>query len=97
MEKEYLPSDGDWVYCPAPPDTGSYTELGEFEVDGERFTVRRRDEDGSIHYDWITGPNEGYGFSMSAPAGPPTRKQLEEEIRGFLSGIDPATGFLGDT
>ncbi|MDJ0361847.1 hypothetical protein [Rhodococcus sp. H29-C3] len=37
-------------------------------VDGEVFVVTlSRDEPGACHYDWSSGPNEGYGFSSSAP------------------------------
>ena len=47
------------------------------------------------HHDWLSGPNDGYGFGSS---GPPHRSPEEhrEHIRAFLSMIDPATGYIGD-
>lgn len=83
------------VYVPyaALADTPTYSDLGRFVVDGETFTVRRRDEDGSAHYDWVSGPNRGYGFSSSG-SGQESRAHHEAAIRGFLAAIDPATGYL---
>lgn len=75
-------------------DDESYTELGRFTVDEETFLVRRRAEDGSHHYDWVSGPNDGYGFSVSGGSEPISREQHETTIRGFLTSIDPTTGFL---
>ena len=49
---------------------------------------------GWTRYSWISGPNPGYGFSMS-----PTAEASEEHrtnIRNFLSMIDPATGYIED-
>jgi hypothetical protein len=71
----------------------TYTDLGTLDVDGETFAVRRRDEDGSAHYDWISGPNPGYGFSTSG-SGQESREHHATAIRGFLASIDPATGYL---
>src|SRR6202451_2058260 len=34
------------------------------DVDGERFAVRRAG-DGGTAYDWLSGPNKGYGFGSS--------------------------------
>lgn len=68
--------------------------LFTIEVDGELFAVRRAADGGSA-YDWLSGPNEGYGFGSSAP---PNRLPDEhrKHIRTFLSMIDPATGYIGD-
>ena len=66
----------------------------EMEVDGEVFRVRRA-ESGGCHYDWLSGPNDGYGFSTSAPAD----RSLElhrRAIRSFLAAVDPATGYIED-
>lgn len=94
MEQQFTAGDGDWVYLPAPPDTESYTDLGEFTVHGEHFRVRRRDRDGSMHYDWESGPNEGYGFTVSGYGQEPSHEHHLAQIRGFLSEIDPETGYL---
>ncbi len=66
-------------------------------VGGELFRVRRRAQHGSSYeydYDWLSGPNPGYGFGMSGPL-----EQTDDDhlttIRDFLAGIDPATGYLG--
>ncbi len=82
------------VYVPAPPDTHRYTDLGSIEVDGETFVVRTREDDGVVLYDWVSGPNEGYGFSVSGGAASISRERHEAAIRDFLSGIDPKTGYL---
>lgn len=94
MASEHDPTDEGWVYVPssAAPDTDTYTGLGNVTVDGETFAVRRRDSDGSHHYDWISGPNDGYGFSVSG--GPVGQERHVATIRDFLAGIDPATGYL---
>ena len=75
-------------------DEDSYTDLGSFTVDEETFLVRRRTEDDSHHYDWVSGPNDGYGFSVSGGSEPISRERHETAIRGFLTSIDPTTGFL---
>lgn len=94
MKHDPSPADDGWVYVPAPPDTRVYEELGTLTVDGEVFCVRSSDDDGSIHYDWLSGPNDGYGFSVLG--GRLSKKQQVADIRDFLSGIDPATGYLAD-
>ena len=91
-------TDETGVYVPssAMPDPDVYTDLGPVIVDGETFGVRRRDSDGSHHYDWISGPNDGYGFSVSGGGAPVGEEWHTRAIRGFLAGIDPATGYLAD-
>ena len=68
--------------------------LFTLDVDGERFAIRRA-EDGGTAYDWLTGPNEGYGFGSS---GTPNRPVAEhrDSIRAFLAMIDLDTGYIGD-
>ena len=64
--------------------------LYALEVDGQVFAVRSHDD--GTDYDWVSGPNEGYGFGTSArnmPAG-----WHRESIRDFLGIIDPATGYI---
>jgi hypothetical protein len=64
------------------------------EVDGEVFVLRPDGRRGT-HYEWVSGPNQGYGFTVS----PTTNASLDahrENIRGFLSQVDPATGYIED-
>lgn len=67
-------------------------------VEGERFRVRLRPRHGHLFeydYDWLTGPNDGYGFGES---GPFERGEAEHgaRISWFLGEIDPAAGFLAE-
>lgn len=93
-----MDGDHDTAKEPVSPrryeDHASYTALGSVTLDGETFLVRRRNEDGSHHYDWVSGPNDGYGFSVSGGSEPISRERHEAAIRGFLTSIDPATGYL---
>lgn len=79
----------------------------EIDVDGERFVVRRSaTSDNGYDFDWVTGPNPGYGFSMGVlvayPLGQadstdvPVEPDFVEQARIFLSMIDPATGYVAD-
>lgn len=72
-------------------DTG--TQSFTLDVDGEVFSVRSS-EFGGTDYTWLTGPNPGYGFSVS-PASDDV-VQHRANIRDFLSMIDPRTGYIGD-
>ena len=67
-------------------------------VEGETWIVRQRaEEPGTYDFDWVSGPNEGYGFGLSRSDGAQsTEAELDERIRDFLADIDPATGFLPD-
>lgn len=88
--------NGEWAAFPRvePAQVADEEETAStLEVDGEIFTLRP-DGLGGTHYNWINGPNPGYGFSMS-----PTTEASEEHrtnIRNFLSMIDPATGYIED-
>src|SRR5215469_7543240 len=66
--------------------------LFTLDVDGERFAVRELG-DGGTAYDWLSGPNKGYGFASS---GTPNRsaEEHQESIRVFLAMIDPNTGYI---
>jgi hypothetical protein len=68
--------------------------LFTLDIDGERFAIRRAG-DGGTAYDWLSGPNKGYGFGSS---GTPNRsiEEHQESIRAFLAMIDPNTGYIGD-
>ncbi len=89
------PGDGDPSAvpgrCPGGPEGSgpSFT----LEVDGELFEVRPEQND--THYAWLSGPNDGYGFSLSGPR-PPTLGEHHEHIHDFLAGIDPTTGYLAE-
>ena len=77
-------------------------------VDGEVFEVRPSEHQHGFDFDWISGPNPGYGFSCSVPmvftrsdqpvgAAPAMDDQaLVAHIRSFLQQIDPATGYIAD-
>lgn len=62
------------------------------EVDGELFELRP-DQYGGTDYSWLSGPNPGYGFSLS-PTPNVSLEKHRENIRGFLAQIDPTTGYL---
>ena len=74
-------------------------------VDGESFDVYRDDTAGRC-FDWLTGPNEGYGSSIGeavvftkpgqqAPAAPEMDEAtIRATIRRFLSQVDPGTGYI---
>jgi hypothetical protein len=64
------------------------------EGDGEEFRVSRRaDEPGVYDLAWVSGPNDGYGFTVAASdrstSEPP---DFESHIRGFLAQVNPDTG-----
>lgn len=64
------------------------------EVDGEMFALRP-DEHGGTDYTWLSGPNTGYGFSLS-PTPNMSLDEHRENIRDFLAQIDPVTGYIED-
>ena len=68
--------------------------LFTLDVDGERFAIRQAGDRGT-NYDWLSGPNKGYGFASS---GTPNRPAAEhrDTIRAFLAMIDANTGYVGD-
>jgi len=67
--------------------------LFTLDVDGERFAIRRAG-DGGTGYDWLSGPNKGYGFVSSGTPDRPVEEH-REEICAFLAMIDPNTGYIG--
>ncbi|GAA0948060.1 hypothetical protein GCM10009554_45300 [Kribbella koreensis] len=69
-------------------------EAERVEVDGELFDVRV-DQPGHYHFDWISGPNPGYGFSSATSDGSPlSTASMEESIRSFLKQVDLTTGYI---
>jgi hypothetical protein len=87
--------DGGWAAVPAAVPSGRTDDeaASTLEVDGEVFELRP-DGFGGTHYNWISGPNPGYGFSMSPTAD--SFEQHQASIRSFLSMVDPATGYIED-
>jgi hypothetical protein len=68
--------------------------VSTLDVDGERFAIRQAG-DGGTDYDWLSGPNEGYGFESGATPNRPVEEH-RQDIRTFLAMIDPNTGYIGD-
>jgi len=91
---------GDGVGVPAVPAVYRGTEGGPgpvlftLDVDGERFAIRRAGGGGTA-YDWLSGPNKGYGFGSSGTPDRPVEGH-RESVRVFLAMIDPNTGYIGD-
>ncbi|WP_350275031.1 hypothetical protein [Kribbella sp. HUAS MG21] len=75
--------------APEPERVGVARRL---HVDGEVFEVWSGG--GGTQYDWVSGPNAGYGFAVSPVAG--SDEEHERNIRGFLSMVDPATGYIAE-
>lgn len=88
------PEGGGWAPLAALPDTAPEQEVApalRLSCDGEYFELRP-EQSGGTHYAWLSGPNPGYGFTVS-----PTIDDIEEHtanIRSFLSMIDPETGYI---
>jgi hypothetical protein len=94
---------GEWASLSALPNNGR-EELAasarRLSCDGEIFELRP-EQSGGTHYAWLSGPNQGYGFTTSAllpDAGP---GRIDDEghlanIQSFLSMIDPETGYIAD-
>jgi hypothetical protein len=78
-----------------PRTLGAMTDSQRLTVDGEVFEVHRRaDEPGTYDVSWLSGPNEGYGFSSLGHTAMDDA-WLVDVIRDFLGQIDPQTGYLG--
>lgn len=81
------------VRAPREWNHGVVIEAVRFIVDGEVFDVVK--DGGTIHHTWVSGPNPDYGFSVGGSGAEAlTDEQVRAEIRGFLSEIDPRTGYL---
>lgn len=66
--------------------------LHTLDVEGESFTVRSHE--GGTDYDWVSGPNDAYGFGTSARS--MSEAEHRDDIRNFLGMIDPATGYIAE-
>ena len=87
--------NAEWAAVPAadPSRTIDDEAASTLEVDGEVFEPRPHGF-GGTHYNWISGPHPGHGFSMSPT--PDSFEQHQASIRGFLSMVDPASGHIDD-
>ncbi len=65
-------------------------------VSGETFKASADpSQPGAWHLDWVSGPNEGYGFTTrSADHSWESRGELERAVQSFLDMIDPQTGYI---
>jgi hypothetical protein len=73
----------------------STARVETIEVEGERFRITV-DGDGAS-YDWLTGPNKDYGFSLAVMGATKftfPREFHVSQIRQFLADVDPETGLL---
>jgi hypothetical protein len=68
--------------------------LFTLDVDGERFAIGQG-ADGGTTYDWLSGPNKGYGFASSGTPNRPVEEH-RQSIRVFVAMIDPTTGYIED-
>ena len=97
MTDEPRNSEGGWCAVPAVYEGREGRPgpvLFTVDVDGEQFAVRQA-ENGGWSYEWLTGPNDGYGFTASGPVGLSTEEH-RYAVRAFLDMIDPATGYIAD-
>lgn len=67
-------------------------------VDGQLFEVAHDPaQPGAYHYDWVSGPHHGYGFtSRRSDQERSTVAEHEAHIRDFLAAVDPVTGYIED-
>jgi hypothetical protein len=71
------------------------TEPVRVVVDGESFVVVR--DGNTIHFTWVSGPNESYGFSVGGSGAMGfTDNEVRSAICAFLAEIDPHTGYLAE-
>jgi len=94
MDTQYGEDRNSEAVPSAAPSERTRGPVQTLEVDGETFELRQ-DGRGGTSYDWLSGPNEGYGFG-SFPTDDFSLDNHRQNIRDFLNGIDPATGFIGD-
>lgn len=75
------------------PEWGPPTRV---EIDGQVFDVAAsRDRPGQYHFNWVSGLNPGYGFSVGTSDGRAmSDAETEHAIRGFLAQVDPETGYI---
>ncbi|NAZ74740.1 hypothetical protein GTQ99_04785 [Kineococcus sp. T13] len=66
------------------------------KVDGHDWLVKERPGTaGCYDFDWISGPNPGYGFSLQTSNGISiTEADMRRSIASFPAEINPETGYL---
>lgn len=81
------------------------TDRSEVSADHLRLTVDSQVFDvtydpkqpGAYHYSWVSGLNDGYGFtSRRSDHQRSSVAEHENSIREFLSAVDPVTGYIED-
>lgn len=82
---------GDGTAVPGIAPEENAAPATHLECDGEVFALLP-DTFGGTQYTWVSGPNPGYGFGVSPT--PNDMEQHRSNIRGFLSMIDPMTGYI---
>jgi hypothetical protein len=72
------------------------SERVEMTVDDQLFVVTTDPaQQGTHHFEWVSGPNKGYGFTAQMSTREPmTRADMEQAIRNFLVQVDPTTGYI---
>ncbi|HEY7043914.1 MAG TPA: hypothetical protein VH419_09635 [Nocardioidaceae bacterium] len=85
-----------WEPVPSPAPGDEERDVVRMDVDGEEFDVSERpDRTGEYHFDWVSGPNAGYGFTTAtSDHSELDQAELEEAIREFLAMVDPETGYI---
>lgn len=72
----------------------------QLTVDGQTFEVSTPAKSpNQRNFDWLSGPNPGYGFSVATNVRDDnywSTENLQRAIRDFLSMIDPETGYIED-
>lgn len=101
LEESHAPDESRRRVTPSPTER-------RVTVDGEIFDVHLREDRSAYDFEWVSGPNPGYGFTIgqaseSAPDGhpaPPIAAMddlwIRAKIRSFLGSIDPTTGYMAD-
>ena len=94
---------GEWASLSALPDDGlegDGASARRLSCDGDTFELRPA-QSGGTHYTWLSGPNQGYGFTTSAVLPDAGSGRFDDEghlesILTFLSMIDPETGYIAE-
>jgi hypothetical protein len=69
--------------------------LFTLDVDRERFSIRRAGGGGTA-YDWLSGPNEGYGFGSSGTPNRPAEEHHRHRHERVVELALPRASFRPD-